>query len=148
MSQVVSLHLGSAPGLPKPAVDSLDLIAGHGAVGDRHAGLDASRAVLIAGVQSYERLRAAGIALPYGALGENILLDFDPHSELGSRLEIGSAILELVSICPVCRSLSRLDPRLPKLLYRGRGVYAWVIRGCIIHTKDPIRVRQPLRASG
>ena len=143
MSQVVSLHLGNTPGLPKPAVDRLYLIAGYGALGDRHAGGDASRAVLITGMQSYSKLLAAGIELPFGALGENILLDMDPHSLLGSQIEIGSALLEPVGVCPVCSSLSRFDLRLPKLLYRGRGVYARVLCGGQVSLGQRVKVLQP-----
>lgn len=65
--QVVSLHLGLGSGLPKPRVEALELVAGFGAKGDRHAGKDPDRAVLVAGLSAYEKAQGAGIPLPYGA---------------------------------------------------------------------------------
>jgi len=126
--KVVSLHLGLGSGLPKPQVEVLELVAGFGAKGDRHAGKDPDRAVLVAGLPSYEKAKGVGIQLPFGALGENLLLDLDPHNlPPGTRLRIGEALLEFSYVCTVCSSLSQFDLRLPKLLYGGRGLYARVL---------------------
>ncbi len=145
MSRVVSLHLGTGEGLPKPPVEALTLVAGHGALGDRHAGRDPDRAVLVAGLPAYEKAEKAGIPLPYGALGENLLLDLDPHDlPPGARLEVGEAFLELSSVCTVCASLSQFDLRLPKLLYGARGVYARVLRGGAVRVGDGVRVLLPV----
>uniref|UniRef100_A0A831U4D8 MOSC domain-containing protein n=1 Tax=Thermus islandicus TaxID=540988 RepID=A0A831U4D8_9DEIN len=144
MSRVVSLHLGKGPGLPKPQVEALELLAGFGALGDRHAGLDPDRALLVAGLPAYEKARGAGVPLPYGALGENLLLSLDPHAlPLGARLRVGEALLELAQVCTVCQSLSRFDLRLPKLLYGGRGVYARVLEGGSVRVGDPVLVLAP-----
>lgn len=142
--KVLSLHLGTTPGLPKPRVEALELLAGFGAKGDRHAGKDPDRAVLVAGVAAYERAQMAGIDLPYGALGENLLLDLDPHGlPSGARLRVGEALLELAQICTVCASLSQFDLRLPKLLYGGRGLYARVLEGGVVRVGDPVQVLTP-----
>ncbi|MGC8967610.1 MAG: MOSC domain-containing protein, partial [Thermus sp.] len=124
MNRVLSLHLGTGPGLPKAQVEELILVAGFGAQGDRHAGKDPDRAVLVAGLPAYQKAQKAGIELPFGALGENLLLDLDPHAlPPGARLRVGEALLQLSHVCTVCKSLSQFDLRLPKLLYGGRGVY-------------------------
>ncbi|WP_117237329.1 MOSC domain-containing protein [Thermus sediminis] len=139
--KVLSLHLGKGPGLPKPQVEALELVAGLGALGDRHAGQDPDRAVLVAGLLAYEKAKGAGIILPYGALGENLLLDLDPHGlPQGARLQVGEALLELSYACTVCKSLSQFDLRLPKLLYGGRGLYARVLQGGRVRVGDPVRV--------
>ncbi|GAA5335631.1 MULTISPECIES: MOSC domain-containing protein [Thermus] len=139
--KVVSLHLGTTPGLPKPRVEVLELLPGFGAKGDRHAGKDPDRAVLVAGLAAYEKAQRAGIDLPYGALGENLLLDLDPHGlPLGARLWVGEALLEFSQVCTVCASLSQFDLRLPKLLYGGRGLYARVLEGGVVRVGDPVRV--------
>lgn len=139
--RVVSLHLGLGSGLPKAQVEALELVAGFGAQGDRHAGRDPERAVLVAGLPAYEKARQAGIELPWGALGENLLLDLDPHA-LSSRtqLRVGEALLELSYMCTVCQSLSQFDLRLPKLLYGGRGLYARVLEGGRVRVGDPVQV--------
>lgn len=138
---VISLHLGLGSGLPKPQVEVLELLAGFGAKGDRHAGKDPDRAVLVAGLPAYEKAREAGIDLPFGALGENLLLDLDPHHlPPGTRLRVGEALLELAQVCTVCSSLSQFDLRLPKLLYGGRGLYARVLEGGLVRVGDPVRI--------
>ncbi|GAB5603551.1 MOSC domain-containing protein [Thermus sp. FJN-A] len=142
--RVLSLHLGLGSGLPKPQVEALELVAGFGAKGDRHAGKDPERAVLVAGLAAYERAQRAGIALPYGALGENLLLSLDPHGlPPGGRLKVGEALLELSYVCTVCSSLSQFDLRLPKLLYGGRGVYARVLESGVVRVGDPVLVLAP-----
>ena len=141
MNRVLSLHLGLGSGLPKPQVEVLELLAGFGAKGDRHAGKDPDRAVLVAGLPAYEKAREAGIDLPFGALGENLLLDLDPHHlPPGTRLRVGEALLELAQVCTVCSSLSQFDLRLPKLLYGGRGLYARVLEGGLVRVGDPVRI--------
>ncbi|TFU16739.1 MOSC domain-containing protein [Thermus tengchongensis] len=139
--KVVSLHLGLGSGLPKPQVKVLELVAGFGAKGDRHAGKDPDRAVLVAGLPAYDKAKEAGIELPLGALGENLLLDLDPHAlPPGTRLRIGEALLEFSYVCTVCSSLSQFDLRLPKLLYGGRGLYARVLEGGLVRVRDPVRI--------
>lgn len=142
--RVISLHLGTTPGLPKSQVEVLELLAGFGAKGDRHAGKDPDRAVLVAGLPAYAKAHGAGIALPYGALGENLLLDLDPHGlPPGTQLQVGEALLEFSYVCTVCSSLSQFDLRLPKLLYGGRGLYARVLVGGVVRVGDPVRVLTP-----
>ncbi|WP_234553671.1 MOSC domain-containing protein [Thermus caliditerrae] len=139
--KVVSLHLGLGSGLPKPQVKVLELVAGFGAKGDRHAGKDPDRAVLVAGLPAYDKAKEAGIELPLGALGENLLLDLDPHAlPPGTRLRIGEALLEFSYVCTVCSSLSQFDLKLPKLLYGGRGLYARVLEGGLVRVGDPVRI--------
>jgi len=139
--RVLSLHLGTGSGLPKPQVGALDLLAGFGALGDRHAGQDPDRALLVAGIAAYEEAKEAGIHLPFGALGENLLLDLDPHGlPPGARLRVGEALLELTQVCTVCNSLSQFDLRLPKLLYGGRGLYARVLESGRVRVGDPVLV--------
>lgn len=48
-------------------------------------------------------------------------------------------------MCPVCKSLSQFDLRLPKLLYGGRGVYARVLEGGVVRVGDPVLVLAPAR---
>jgi MOSC domain-containing protein YiiM len=139
--RVLSLHLGTGSGLPKPQVEALDLLAGFGALGDRHAGQNPDRALLVAGIAAYEKAKRAGIHFPFGALGENLLLDLDPHLlPPGARLRVGEALLELTQVCTVCNSLSQFDLRLPKLLYGKRGLYARVLEGGRVRVGDPVLV--------
>lgn len=144
MNTVLALHAGPGSTLPKPAVAFARLVQGMGVEGDRHFGKHPDRAVLIAGQASYAKAHQAGIKLPWGALGENLRVDFDPHA-LGpqSRLKIGVAVLELTHVCTVCNTLSVFDLGLPKLLYNARGVYARVLQGGLVRVGDPVEVLAP-----
>ncbi len=144
MPQVVSLHAGEGSSLPKAAIPQAVLVTGKGVEGDRHFGRHPDRAVLVVGLSAYQLAAQSGIALPWGALGENILLDLDPHGlPEAARVEIGTALLELTTVCTVCDSLSVFDLRLPKVLYGRRGLYARVVRGGLVRPGDPARVLAP-----
>jgi MOSC domain-containing protein YiiM len=144
MSSVLLLHAGQGKTLPKPAIPQAVLVAGMGVEGDRHFGRHPDRAVLVAGSLTYALAGRAGIALPPGALGENLLVDFDPHQlEAGTSLQIGAALLELTTVCTVCDSLSVFDLRLPKVLLGRRGMYARVVRGGTVQVGQAIRVLSP-----
>jgi MOSC domain-containing protein YiiM len=115
-----------------------------GVEGDRHFGRHPDRAVLVVGSLTYALAGRAGIALPPGALGENLLVDFDPHQlAAGTPVQIGTVLLELTTVCTVCDSLSVFDLRLPKVLLGRRGIYARVVRGGMVRVGQAIRVLSP-----
>jgi len=149
MSTLLSLHAGPGTNLPKPAVAKARLVEGMGVEGDRHFGKHPDRAVLVVGRSAYERAARAGIELPWGALGENLLIDLDPHElDPGSRLQIGAVLLELADVCTVCSSLSVFDLRLPKVLLGKRGLYARVLRGGVVKVGDSVQVLSPRSTQG
>ncbi len=128
MARVIALHAGSER-LGKPARSRLEL-RHEGVVGDRHFGGDPDRAVLLVAQRNYLELAERGIELPYGSLGENLVLELDGPAATrlrpGARLRIGGALLEVTSHCSVCGALARLHPSLPKLARGRRGLYARV----------------------
>jgi MOSC domain-containing protein YiiM len=147
MNNVLSLHAGPGTTLPKPAVAKAHLVEGMGVEGDRHFGKHPDRAVLVAGRPTYALAARASIELPPGALGENLLVDFDPHAlSPGTRLQVGPALLELTTVCTVCNSLSVFDLRLPKVLLGKRGLYARVLRGGVVEVGDSVQVLSPQSA--
>ena len=131
IGKVLSLHASSQRGFPRPAVGEVNLIAGHGVQGDRKAGKRESRAVLLMGQATYEHLKLIGFDLPYGALGENMVLDFDPHALAPStKLKVGEALLEIALYCTACKTLrDRYGQDFPQALGRRRGMLARVLEG-------------------
>lgn len=120
-------------GLPRPIVSKLNLIADYGIENDKFAGKKLDQTVMIAGLKSYEIAKQNNIDLEIGCLGENILLDFDPHDfEVGKQLFIEDTILEITQICTVCSHLSLFDNNLPTLLKGHRGLYCRIIKSGII----------------
>lgn len=121
----------------RESVEEVTLLADCGIEGDKFAGKDALRSIMIIGHNSYELAKEQGIELPSVALGENILLDFDPHSlPFGTGLLIGSAVIKITKGCTLCSHLTQYDNRLPKLVKNCRGIYAKVLKQGIIRKGD------------
>ena len=112
-----------------------------GVIGDKHYNKDINRSVLIASVDSYEIVKNNNIKIEYGSLGENILLDFNPYSlEIGTKIAISDTILEISQNCTLCKSLSAIDSKVPKLLKNDRGIFAKVIKKGKINKEDKVYV--------
>lgn len=125
-------------GSPRPLVFRLNLIKDYGIENDKFAGKKLEQTVMIVGVQSYEIAKNNGINLEFGSLGENILLDFDPHIlEVGTKLIIENSIIEITQTCTVCNHLAVFNENLPLLLKGHRGLYCKIIKSGIV-SKDMI----------
>jgi MOSC domain-containing protein YiiM len=101
-----------------------------GIIGDKFYGKDAKRAILITATQSYALTKENGIDITEGSLGENLLIDINPYHLLpGKRLRVGDTTLEITQNCTLCKGLSLLNSKLPKLLKDDRGIFAKVVNG-------------------
>ncbi len=111
-------------GLPRPKVESLNLIKDYGIEFDKFAEKNLDQTVMIVGLKSYELAKSFNIDLELGSLGENILLDFDPHDfEVGKYFKIDEAIIQITQICTVCNHLTVFNKDLPKILKGHRRFY-------------------------
>lgn len=100
-----------------------------GVEGDKFYNKDPLRAILLTSTHSYALALENQIMMPYGTLGENILIDFNPYNlSLGKKIKIGEVILEMVQNCTICNHLSVIDKSLPKLLKNDRGIFVKVIK--------------------
>ncbi len=110
-----------------------------GVIKDKYYNKNIERSVLIASQDSYKLAVSHDIDVPYSTLGENILIDYNPyHLKPGARLSIGDLVLEISQNCTLCKSLARIDARLPKILKDDRGIFAKVISSGTIHKNDTI----------
>jgi MOSC domain-containing protein YiiM len=110
-----------------------------GIVHDKHYGKDTERSVLITSIESYTLLETHGITIPHGALGENLLIDYNPyHLSVGTQLKMGDAVLEITQNCTLCKHLAIHDKRIPKLLKDDRGIFAKVTQPGMIKKDDLI----------
>lgn len=136
VGNVSSLFYSTANGRTSTAELLLDT---KGIVKDKHYNKNIERSVLIASLDSYKLVKSHGIDAPYSALGENLLIDYNPyHLPTGSRLKIGNVTLEISQHCTLCKSLTKVDVRLPKLLKDDRGIFAKVIKSGSIKEGDDI----------
>jgi MOSC domain-containing protein YiiM len=112
-----------------------------GIVDDKFYAKDINRSVLISSIESYNMAKSIGIDLEIGKLGENILINYNPYDlEAGTQIEIGEVILEINQRCTLCKSLTKIDNKLPKLLKDDRGIFSRVIKSGTIKIEDKIYI--------
>ena len=110
-----------------------------GIVEDKYYDKNIHRSVLITSQESYTLVNEHEIEMPMGALGENILIDYNPyHLNPGDQLRMGEVVLQISQNCTICDHLSSIDERLPALLKDDRGIFAKVIEGGIIKKGDVV----------
>jgi len=110
-----------------------------GIINDKHYNKDNERSILITSIKSYELVKKQKIDIPYGILGENLLIDFNPYAlPVGSKLKLGNAVLEISQNCTLCNHLSKVDKQLPKLLKNDRGIFGKIVQGGVIKVDDLI----------
>ena len=115
------------------------LFDGKGIIKDKHYDKNIDRSVLISSMDSYNLVEDHGIDVSYGALGENLLMDYNPyHLETGARLKIGNVTLEISQHCTLCKSLTKINAKLPKLLKDDRGIFAKIVKSGNIKEGDDI----------
>jgi MOSC domain-containing protein YiiM len=146
--RVVAISLSTKKGIPKTNVPAALLLEEWGIDGDVHAG-PWHRQVSILALESIEKMRAKGINVRPGAFAENITTQFldIPNLQLGDRITIGGAELEITQIgkeCPAPCAIYRLagDCVMPR-----EGVFARVLRGGEIHLSDAVQLRPVLPAA-
>lgn len=107
---------------------------------DKFYNKNIQRSILITSTASYNLALEKNISMPFGTLGENILIDYNPyHLASGSKLHIGDeVILEISQYCTMCEHLSNIDKRLPTLLKNDRGIFAKVVQEGHIKEGDEI----------
>jgi len=136
VGNIHSLFYSSADG--RSVADEL-LLDTKGIVKDKHYNQNIQRSVLLASMHSYALAETQAIELTHGILGENLLMDYNPyHLPGGSRLRIGDAVLEISQHCTLCKGLSQVDAKLPKLLKNDRGIFARVTEPGKIRVGDDI----------
>jgi len=134
---IVSLNSSDRKGTVKTPVGFLDLVAGLGAAGDAHAG-PGKRQLSLLGAEDIEAFRARGIEVGPGEFAENITtrgIDL-PSLPLGTRIEIGNAILEISQIGKECHAGCAIRRLTGDCVMPRRGVFAYVVAGGRIGRAD------------
>jgi len=102
----------------------------NGIIDDKFYAKDIDRSILITSKESYELSLRNNINIEYGSLGENLLIDINPyHLNHLDKIIIGDTVLEITQHCSLCKGLSNINSKLPKLLKNDRGIFAKVIQG-------------------
>jgi len=138
VGKVLSLYI-SKKGSSSPLEKKELVIDQKGILDDKHYDTDTERSILITSIASYDILTQHQINTDYGILGENLLIDYNPYKlSVGTKLQIGSVILQMSQNCTLCKHLSKVDKRIPKLLKTDRGIFGKVVQGGKIKVGDDI----------
>jgi MOSC domain-containing protein YiiM len=146
--KLAGVYVGKQKGTGKVETGCAELIAGHGLRGDNHAGRDPRRQVSLFAQETLNQLLAEGFNITASNLSANLFTEQIKLDSLkpGTQLRIGQSLIEIVEARKPCRSITRIDSRLPKRLYDHCGQLARIIKGGSIQPGDEIEVltsRQP-----
>jgi len=169
---VVAVCRNPGPGLPKPIVDAVQLIADCGVEGDYHAGKlvrhrylakkDATRPnlrqVCLVDADVFAMLEKKGIYIGPGMMGENITIEGLALMQLamGTQIKIGAALVELTEVRTPCIQLNGIDPRLLKAVVSRKngqnvfsaGIMARVLQSGQIRAGDQVQIADHIHWSG
>jgi len=138
--KILKLFIAKSGESSKEELDEIK-VDEYGVIGDKFYAKDIKRSVLISSIESYELAQRNNIELSIGSLGENILMDYNPYSiPLGSKIQIGNSILEITQNCTLCKSLTKVNTKLPKLLKDDRGIFTKVIKAGVIKKGDKVYI--------
>ncbi len=127
---------------PREEVSSLE-VTPDGIIHDKFYAKDPNRAILFTAAHSYEMVSKNGIEIPLGSLGENIYIDISPYNLLPEdTLQVGEVTFEITQNCTLCKGLSTLDPKLPKLLKDDRGIFAKALQRAVVKVGDTVTIHQ------
>lgn len=138
---VVAVSISNNKGERKTPVAAVTLQAEHGIVGDAHAG-SWHRQVSLLAFESIAKMRAFGLNVSSGAFAENITTTGVDLVALpiGTRLVIGSAILEVTQIGKECHSRCAIYEQAGDCVMPKEGIFARVVVGGIIRPGDALIV--------
>jgi molybdenum cofactor synthesis domain-containing protein len=143
MADAKLLHvcISAEKGIAKHEVPSISLKVEHGVEGDAHAG-DWHRQISLLAHTDIEFMRAKGLNLKPGAMGENLVIDGLDCDELGagSQLRIGSAMLELTQIGTVCHAQGAICDTAGDCIMPRTGLFARVLEGGALHPGLPVEL--------
>lgn len=112
-----------------------------GVLNDKFYAKDPHRSILLSSIESYRIAQENNLKMPYGSLGENILMDYNPyHLQVGDQIKVGELTLEITQNCTLCKGLSKVDSKAPKLLKEHRGIFAKTVTDGTIKIADTVYI--------
>lgn len=136
--------ISQAKGTVKTAVPSAQLEAGHGIVGDAHAGPWHRQVSLLAG-ESIDRMRAVLPDLVDGAFAENLVvrgLDL-AQAAIGDHLLVGDhVVLEVTQIGKDCHQACAIGVATGDCIMPREGIFCRVVAGGGVRPGDRVALRR------
>ncbi len=139
--KVLAVCTSKRKGTQKTEVPAVKLIPGFGIEGDAHAG-NWHRQVSLLALEKIEAFRSRGADVPFGAFGENVVVEgFDLSTlPVGTRFRIGAVLLELTQIGKECHSHCAIYHQVGDCIMPREGVFTVVLEGGVIRPGDEIEL--------
>ena len=140
-ARVTAVNISREKGTPKREVPEIRLRLRHGIVGDAHAG-DWHRQISLLAQESVNRMRGLGVDLPPGIFAENINTEGICLTALpvGTRLQIGEAVVEVTQIGKECHSDCAIRRLAGTCVMPTEGIFAIVVQEGTVRKGDPITI--------
>lgn len=141
MGKILAICISEKKGTQKKPVNTATLIEDWGIDQDAHGG-KWHRQVSLLSFEEIEEFRAKGAEVDFGAFGENLVVEgFDLRQiPVGSRFQIGQAVLELTQIGKECHNHCAIYQAVGDCIMPREGVFTRVIKGGEIKTGDEIQL--------
>ena len=149
MASVKAVNISLKRGTIKQQMDQVELVENYGIEGDAHAG-DWHRQVSLLDQSSVDRMLALGAhGLVPGIFAENITTEGMDlcHLPIGTRLEVGDAILEVTQIGKECHHHCQVYQQVGMCVMPLEGIFTRVIKGGVVKAGTPITVQSNIRAA-
>ena len=141
MGKIIAICISEKKGTQKTEVNSAILKEDWGIEGDAHGG-KWHRQVSMLSLEKIEDFRLQGAKVDFGAFGENLVVEgFDLRTlPVGTRFQIGEAILELTQIGKECHSHCEIYKVMGDCIMPREGVFTKVIKGGEIRPGDEVKI--------
>jgi MOSC domain-containing protein YiiM len=139
--RIVAVSISRNKGERKTPVAGAELREDHGIVGDAHAG-PWHRQVSLLARESIDKMRSLGLDVDSGDFAENITtagIDL-PVLPVGTRLRVGSAVLEVTQIGKECHTRCAIYHQAGDCVMPKEGIFARVVRGGAVQAGEPVEV--------
>ena len=140
-AQVIAVCISENKGERKTPVESVELRVEHGIVGDAHAG-EWHRQVSLLAMESIQKMQRLGLDVDTGDFAENLTTEGISLVDLpiGTRLQIGEALLEVTQIGKECHTRCAIYHQAGDCVMPKEGIFARVLVGGVIRPGSPVAV--------
>ncbi|HQA51019.1 MAG TPA: MOSC domain-containing protein [Syntrophomonadaceae bacterium] len=140
--RVLAVNISEKKGQKKHNVGKAYLDKNLGIGVDAHSG-HGHRQISLLSWSSFEKMKSRGVEVSYGDFAENITVEnLDvAHLPLGTRLQVGEALLEVTQIGKECHNQGcAIKTQSGTCVMPLEGVFARVLSSGWVETGDPINI--------
>ena len=139
MGIVRGICISEKRGTQKHEVSEAKFVSDWGIENDAHAG-HWHRQVSLLSLQKIEEFRARGVAVEFGAFGENLIADGYDFRNLpvGTKFRCNDVLLEMTQIGKECHSHCEIYKVVGDCIMPREGVFAKVLEGGTIKVGDEL----------